>query len=154
MSAFVVDTDHINRLLGSLAYPSGRERRSYGYRMPDGRRSKDWQRDDWQKFGQQLHQLNMEAVHQRYPDDAPEEMPGPRPMPDPAATIYSPKMASSDSTRTNQCRAVKAWQCWHYQCAEGDVPETALYQWADRLISEMLSDIVDSLPEYTEAAWG
>jgi hypothetical protein len=148
MSAFIVDVQTINRMLGALAH---RGSDKFYYRMPDGRYAEDYQREDWQKLGQQLHQLNIEAVRQRYGDDH-DSLPGPIPTPDPASTIYSPALIPG-LPRVRQCQGIKSWQCWHYQCSEGDIPDTELYKWADGLLYSLCRDVVDSLPEYNKAQW-
>jgi hypothetical protein len=52
-------------------------------------------------------------------------------------------------------QVVKSLRCWLYQCCEGDVPETELYQlFDDDIRLYLLNKIVTELPEYEEAYWG
>ena len=48
----------------------------------------------------------------------------------------------------------KALQCWHYQCCEGDVPETKLYKFFSEVEDYLARKIVMALPEYEKATWG
>ena len=49
--------------------------------------------------------------------------------------------------------ALKALNCWLYQCAEGDVPATPLYKAMDELSNRWAHEIVSRLPEYDRARW-
>lgn len=48
----------------------------------------------------------------------------------------------------------KALQCWLYQCSEGDVPETKLYQFFSDVENYLAQKIVMAMPEYDKAQWG
>lgn len=48
----------------------------------------------------------------------------------------------------------KALQCWLYQCSEGDVPETKLYQFFSEVENYLARKIVMDLPAYNKATWG
>src|SRR3990167_7877135 len=63
-------------------------------------------------YGQQLWQMNCDAVNQRYSGHVPQE---------PAYYRYLPKQFS-------RVVALKGLQCLIYQCSEGDVPKRALYK--------------------------
>jgi hypothetical protein len=52
-------------------------------------------------------------------------------------------------------QVLKSLQCWLYQCNEGDVPTTALYGLFDNDVQlYLMSEIIDTLPEYQNAYWG
>jgi hypothetical protein len=52
-------------------------------------------------------------------------------------------------------QVLKSLQCWLYQCNEGAVPETELYQlFDDDIRGYLMSKIISLLPEYEEAEWG
>jgi hypothetical protein len=52
-------------------------------------------------------------------------------------------------------QVLKSLQCWLYQCNEGAVPETALYQLFDNDVQlYLMNEIIDTLPEYQNAVWG
>jgi len=49
---------------------------------------------------------------------------------------------------------IKSLQCWKYQCSEGDIPETKLYQFFEEVEHHLALKIVINLPEYDKATWG
>jgi hypothetical protein len=52
-------------------------------------------------------------------------------------------------------QVLKSLQCWLYQCNEGDVPTTALYELFDNDVQVyLMTEIIDTLPEYQHAVWG
>jgi hypothetical protein len=52
-------------------------------------------------------------------------------------------------------QVLKSLQCWLYQCNEGDVPTTALYMLFDTEVQlYLMTEIIDTLPEYQHAYWG
>ena len=52
-------------------------------------------------------------------------------------------------------QVLKSLQCWLYQCNEGDVPTTALYTLFDNDVQVyLMTEIIDTLPEYQHAFWG
>jgi hypothetical protein len=48
----------------------------------------------------------------------------------------------------------KAMSCLLYQCCEGDVPHSRLYDEPDRAAGELAQRLVQDLPEYDKASWG
>lgn len=53
----------------------------------------------------------------------------------------------------DKIQLVKALQCLHYQCSEGNVPETKGYKELENVIREVVMSIIYSMPEYGEAEW-
>jgi hypothetical protein len=52
-------------------------------------------------------------------------------------------------------QVLKSLQCWLYQCCEGHVPETELYKLFNTDVRlYLMSEIIDTLPEYRNAVWG
>jgi hypothetical protein len=52
-------------------------------------------------------------------------------------------------------QVLKSLQCWLYQCNERDVPTTALYGLFDNAVQlYLMTEIIDTLPEYQNAVWG
>lgn len=83
-----------------------------------------------------LHEMNCEAVDQRYKEKNER-----------LKLVYSPSGASPV-----QC--LKSLRCLIYQASEGDVAASALYQVVDSLCGVIAMKIVYGLPEYDSAAWG
>src|SRR5215469_11858010 len=48
----------------------------------------------------------------------------------------------------------KAMCCLLYQCCEGDVPNSGLYDELSHTAGELAQSIVQDLPEYETASWG
>lgn len=53
----------------------------------------------------------------------------------------------------DKIQLVKALQCLHYQCSEGNVPETKGYKELENVIREVVMSIIYSMPEYDQAEW-
>lgn len=96
--------------------------------------------------GRDLLHMNAEAMVQRYPsiresgeyDDYRTK-----------AGNYRPQVNSS-----NVAQLLKSAMCLHYQCSEGDVPETdPLYAWLTALIAAQPAQYADS-DAYGAAVWG
>ena len=135
MSAYVVDDVTINVILAgirSCEHPSatGTYTEWHSVRLPVWLRSAP--ANTYEALGHQLRQMNEEAVRYRYPDDAPDAIPGPRGEDGrlPAYTYHTEANGSA-------LRVLKAVNCYLYQCCEGNTPKEGLYKaldkWADRL---------------------
>ena len=87
------------------------------------------------EMGKQLYRLNAEAVLQRYgrPDD----------VPDYKYAVVFPALIQQ----------FKSLRCLIYQCSEGTVPQTVLYQSLLRREMDLASQIVGNLEEYDRADW-
>jgi hypothetical protein len=87
------------------------------------------------EMGQQLYRLNAEAVLQRYgrPEDVPEYR---------YAVVFPPLI-----------QQLKSLSCLIYQCSEGNVPQTALYQSLVRRKIDLTREIVCNSEEYDRADW-
>ena len=135
MSAFVVEQITINKILSWLRHEFIESSWLVGiadkYRL-------DVESSGWeQQLGQAMYNLNIEAVNQRYKEHQPVE-----------AFVYSPYPYLS------RISAWKALGCWLYQCAEGTVPQTELYQYFREMEKETALSIVMNLPEYEKSSWG
>lgn len=145
MSAFVVDDKTINRVVTYLR---------------DDRDLKDWfghqvskrldisilSQDGLAQLARLMHVTNVQAVQQRYPDEPAETLPGP--------IREAGEHFHFRYELTGRMQALKSLQCWLYQCAEGNVPESAVYRLMERVKAEMALAIVSDLPEYERAEWG
>jgi len=86
-------------------------------------------------LGQQLLNLNTKAVDRRYNERNPVEL-----------YQYHPEFAG-------KVQVYKSLRCLLYQCSEGNIPETKLFQDLDRYAYRMARVIIGDLPEYEKAAW-
>lgn len=87
------------------------------------------------KFANDLYQMNIEAVNQRYDEKNPQEL---------IVFQFVP---------VNQFQALKSMQCLQYQCDEGDIPNTELYKLLTQIIYMLEDKIISSLPQYEIAEW-
>ena len=86
-----------------------------------------------------MFQLNVTAYRQRYP-----QAKGATPVPHfslaapaaPPAVIY------------------KSIDCLIYQCSEGDVPETPLFDLLERLLNSAAKETAITSPDYQTGGWG
>jgi hypothetical protein len=139
VSAFIVDKDTIDRVVGLLW---GQERARGDYGVPPrialtvaANREGD---DDtpWLAVGQELWNLNTRAVNWRYGEHE-------------QAPIYD-RFCPVDTSRM---QAYKALRCLLYQCSEGDVPNDPLFQALDTLANSIAHHIVSETPEYQRTKW-
>ncbi len=140
MSAFMVEDTTINRVVTWLKREVATSRftldmlaREYGVNLTS---------DQWDKMlAQAMFQLNCDGVNARYGNGEAEKF---RPL----NFTYRPEDCSS------LVQVFKSLQCWEYQCSEGDVPETKLYQFFEEVEHHLALKIVMNLPEYDKAKWG
>jgi hypothetical protein len=130
MSAFVVREETISKVLCLLDLDNY-ELRSTGKVFGD----------EADKLGQQLWQLNADAVAFRYQDHAPE--------------VLSEFHFNSSFSVNSVCALLKAAHCWMYQCSEGEQFTTHdLFKCVEEKVQRVESAIVGRLPQYEAAAWG
>lgn len=123
MSAFIVSNETINRVVHGMTTDAMGCPRGMSCEAMDA-------------LGRRLHAMNAHAVEARYRE------------PCDAITDYQYR-----SKNYSKCEMLKAMNCLRYQCTEGNIPETALYDELCRAIEKLNAAIVDSLPEYESAPW-
>ena len=140
MSAFMVEDTTINRVVTWLK----REVQTSKFTL-DWLAKKyevDLTSDQWdKKLAEAMFQLNCDGVNARYGEGEAEKF---RPL----NFTYKPEIYHS------LVQVLKSLQCWKYQCSEGDVPQTKLYQFFEEVEYHLALKIVMDLPEYDKALWG
>lgn len=139
MSAYVVSDETINKVVSLLYckrnesyWPAREIKESY---VLEGRRG-------FEVLAQDMFNLNVEAVEQRYGEGEAREF---RPL------DFKFQVVAPGSTLST----LKALQCWLYQCSEGDVPEVSpLYKMMTEFSHLLAMEIVQNLPAYEAANWG
>jgi len=113
------------------------------------------------RIGQRLFAMNVDAVTQRYPDlkANPANMPGPCDAKGKSKAGWLAKHWKYDGdfspmNLTEMLVGYKAVSCILYQCGEGTVPDSALYQELDAFLSSLARAIVNTLPGYEALPWG
>jgi len=91
---------------------------------------------DCNKLGQKMLVMNNKAVDARYSENNPIE-------------IYRFSLVC-----TSIMQVYKSLQCFLYQCSEGDIPKSGLYQDLKKLEHDIAHDIISSTTEYGMAQWG
>jgi len=140
MSAFMVDDKTINSVVTWLT----REVQSSRFTLDWLAREYDVDltSDGWdEKLAHAMFQLNCDGVNARYGAGEAEKF---RPL----NFTYKPEIHYS------LVQVLKSLQCWKYQCNEGDVPQTRLYQFFEEVEHHLALKIVMNLPEYDKATWG
>lgn len=138
MSAYIVENKTINRIVNRLVC----EVRNYPFsgNLPQKLSELGYDLTSEQfaeKLANDMFALNVNAVKQRY------EKVGSIPK-----FVYFPDSPES------LIQTFKSLSCWLYQCCEGDVPKSSLYQVFDCYVEKyLLKRIIYELPEYEKAEW-
>jgi hypothetical protein len=99
----------------------------------------DAQKEAGTKIGRKLFLMNRRALGARY------ECSSRFPLPQ---FVFAKWV---DATPVEQ---FKAMRCLLYQCCEGKIPNSQLYDELNRTAGELAQRIVQDLPEYEKASWG
>jgi hypothetical protein len=142
MSAYIVADNTINNVVNWLRRDVDLDRFSH---IPHTLKELgfDTSKSGWaERLGNAMFQLNIIAVDDRYGSGEAKRF---RPL-DYHYEVVEP---------VPLVQVLKSLQCWLYQCNEGDVPTTALYGLFDNDVQlYLMSEIIDTLPEYQNAYWG
>jgi hypothetical protein len=137
MSAWIVSKGHIDYIVGAMEFYQYGQFTVYH----DGKRH-DLSRDEW---GKSLWAENMRSVAYRYPNDAPDELPGPISFEgEPTVEAYR-FTRRRDITRIGACKAIDSYS---YQSCEHPEWETSL---AKACVDQLFRMVVASMPEYDAA---
>ena len=136
MSAFVVEDRTINEIVGILWSDLDFEGECGEILTGAQVEPSD---PDPELLAKTMFTLNVDAVNQRYgPNQAKESR---------------PLDFKWHWEKPSEIQALKSLHCFLYQCAEGDVPETRLYQALENFSHRLASRIISKLPEYDKARW-
>ena len=94
-----------------------------------------------QDLAEEMYKLNIAAVESRYGEYS-------------AGSMCDLNFMFKKVNPDNEIQALKSLRCWLYQCGEGNVPESKLYQIMDLYSLDLALSIVRKLPEYDAAQWG
>jgi hypothetical protein len=136
MSAFVVDTDTLNKIVSEMYSQCADGEMSLDFQVSDDVHYNLDFKYDLDRLTNDLHQMNVRAVNQRYnTEDQPE-------------TLIHEFMV----VRT--IAAYKALRCFLYQCSGGDVPDEPLFKAMYELSNDWAHHMVMDIPEYDLQPWG
>lgn len=142
MSAFIVGDETINDVIAYLAWGNDPGRiRSLILAETGCDLGTD---EGCAALGRMMFDLNCKAIDQRYGVGESQKQ-----RDDTAAYRFE------RTTRVPKpVQIYKSLQCWHYQCSEGDVPDTSLlYQTMTKVGDQLARLIVHALPAYEKARW-
>jgi hypothetical protein len=134
MSSFIVDDKTINSIV-SFMFADKDSQRTIEALSAKGIATRP------QDLGEEMYKLNLAAVEDRYGDYAAGQM---------CDLDYRYRKMSAGS----KVQVLKNLRCWLYQCSEGEIPETPLYQLMETYSGKLALNIVRTLPEYDTANWG
>ena len=142
MSAFIVNTNVMAKSRDGNPAQTRRIRRraqaAWHYSLlrsaPTGA-----QKEAGTKIGQKLFRLNRRALRARYGS---------------GEHLNVPKFVFENWADATPVEQFKAMCCVLYQCCEGDVPNSRLYDELNHSASELAQSIVQDPQEYEKASWG
>ena len=137
MSAFLVSMRTINRIVATLSLLLRSHQYAHAAELFAAAGIDTTQAHGKEALAKAMFALNQQALYQRYGDPATERF------------VYQPVQVLPNLYQT-----LKSVECWLYQCTEGDVPESKLYQFFKTFVRVWLLEIiVHQSPAYEEAQW-
>ena len=126
MSAYVVNRETIDRIVAQL---------DWDQRLI-GASADNLLTGEPSEIGQRLWAMNVDAVNQRYNEQG-------------AVPKY--KYTQGPVSAMQACVSMR---CLLYQCTEGNVPSTPLYQALTQRAGDLAFDLLRTHPDYTGCVWG
>ncbi len=129
MSAYLCDDKHISQIADFLCYHNGVFHPSY------------WRSGHTPEvIAQRLYEMNCAALGARYGD---------------RYETGSKVQYVSSTLHVPLGQTLKSLECFRYQCSEGEVPKTELYEMLTRAIDALMGEILQACcPEYRNGKWG
>ncbi|MDP8218435.1 MAG: hypothetical protein P9M03_06895, partial [Candidatus Theseobacter exili] len=95
------------------------------------------------QLGQYLLDMNIAAIQEKYPDE------------DPASFRDLDYVYEFDADRiTNEYAVYAAIKCLLYQCSEGDIVKSELYEAIEGLLNFVARQIIEVSKQYQDVTWG
>jgi hypothetical protein len=143
MSAYMVADQTINQIVNWLGREVAQASGTISLRQKLLKLGFDASIAGWAEIlGQEMFVLNIQAVDARYGQGE-------------AAKFRKLNYHYHVTQPVSLVQVLKSLHCWLYQCTEGDIPQTALYKlFANEVQLYLMTEIIDTLPEYQHAVWG
>jgi hypothetical protein len=151
MSAYIVDDKTINNIVCTLAYghTHGAGFATYGggrpfrdlpnpYKLKTAPQTTE-QELEYKRLAFDLYKMNCAAVDQRYNEKNPCD--------------FTPRL-SPFAAAGNLTQIYKSTKCLLYQCSEGDVINTPLYDALRKLAAFFAQEIVERSEAWEKSTWG
>jgi hypothetical protein len=139
MSAFMINSNVMTKVLTAILLNLDQFNGESTCRVALLASPTDVQKEAGTRIGRKLFLMNRRALRARYGCGEHLGLP----------EFVFEKWA--DATPVQQFKAI---HCLLYQCDEGKVHETRLYDELNRAAGELAQRIVQDLPEYDQASWG
>ena len=139
MSAFMVNTSVMAKVVTAILLNFDKFDGRSTARGPLMAAPTDAQKETGTNIGKRLFLLNRRALRARYGN---------------GEHIRAPEFAFETWADAKPVEQFKAMSCLLYQCHEGKVHESRLYDELNRAAGELAQRIVQDLPEYDKASWG
>lgn len=145
MSAFIISEKCMRNIIYNLFWNHEFKNLTSIFRYNDYRPIDEHDHNDFHELANEFYLMNREAVKQRY--NEPEDSDYIK-IPD-----YKKIDWTSNGTTLNKYQALMSMRCLRYQCTEGNVPESKLYNFLEQLIHNWMLYIMEEIPEYKQAEW-
>ena len=139
MSAFIVNSNVMAKVVTAILLNFDKFDGRSTARGPLLAAPTDAQKETGTSIGKRLFLLNRRALRARYGR---------------SEHLRAPEFAFEKWADAKPVEQFKAMSCLLYQCHEGKVHETRLYEELNRAAGELAQRIVQDLPEYDKASWG
>ena len=139
MSAFMVNTNVMAKVVTAILLNLDRFDGESTRRVKLLAAPTDEQKEAGTKIGRKLFLLNRRALRARYGC---------------GEHLHLPEFVFEKRADAAPVEQFKAMCCLLYQCCEGEVPISQLYDELNRSAGELAQRIVQDLPEYQKASWG
>lgn len=147
MSAFMVSNQTLSELANTISAYCIAGYNGFGFDFSGWIRSHFAMKSAKEIFDE-LTQMNIDSLSQRYPKDY-KEMVGELEY-IPTADLWSPRHLGVQQWHY---QLLMSLQCYLYQCCEGDVPERELFKELSKSKNGIMEFIVCHQPEYQKAEW-
>ncbi|MFO1038422.1 MAG: hypothetical protein U1E45_16415 [Geminicoccaceae bacterium] len=138
MSAYLVESETLHRVVDAIATFAHTEARELGYRVADADHNHPRAlHAEFTRLGQDLWEMNRAAVNDRYRERQ-----------------ETPTYAYRSCRPAGTAQLLKSVDCLLYQCSEGSVPKRPLYKMLERACAVVAYRIASNTPEYRQAVWG
>ena len=139
MSAFMVNTNVMNKVVMAILLNLDTFDGESTCRVALLATPTDAQKEIGAKIGRKLFLMNRKALYARY--GLGDHLP-------------TPEFVFEQWAEASPVAQFKAISCLRYQCSEGNVANSRLYDELNRAAGELAQAIVQELPEYDKASWG
>jgi hypothetical protein len=133
MSSYVIDNKCMTRIVEGLFW-------SYDFKNLYGSLYSEQnlnESEDYEALALRLWDMNERATNARYKE-----------------FNLTPQKFKWNNSQVNPYQILKSMHCLRYQCSEGNIPETDLYKWINKVISCFETFLISKIEDYKNAQWG